>query len=46
MSKADTISKILTLTGKQGNESYFDKLIDKKTSYLNKLLKAIEKLTK
>ena len=46
MTKAETISRILKITGKEGQELYFDKLIDKKTSYLNRLLKAIEKLTK
>ena len=46
MTKAQTIERILTLTGKAGQEKYFDQVSDWSAKYASKFLKVIEKLGK
>lgn len=44
MTKAQRISKILDLTGKAGNEVYFDRISEWSDKYAAKFLKVVEKL--
>ena len=44
MTKTQTISRILELTGKAGSEKHFDKVSDWSAKYAAKFLKVIEKL--
>jgi len=46
MTKTQTLAKILELTGKAGNEVYFDKVDSWSAKYAAKFLKVVEKLTK
>lgn len=46
MTKIQLISRVLDITGKAGNEVYFDRLNERTEQYLGKLLKAVEKLSK